>query len=158
MNSKKKLAGKILKTSPSKVRFEEGALADIEKAITRSDIRGLIAVGKIYKSGENEQSRGRARKLLKQKRKGRRRNRGSKKGSKYSIVPRKEQWMIRIRAQREFIKELKDKELLSSANYHKIYAMCRGGYFRNVRHVKMFLNEHQMFDQKEQRENKENKK
>lgn len=148
MNSKKRLAGKILKTSPHKVRFADEALADIQKAITRSDIRGLIAVGKISKSGENEQSRGRARKLMAQKRKGRRRNRGSKKGKKYSIVTRKEQWSIRVRAQRELLKELREKGLLSIKNYHTIYGMSKGGYFRNVRHVKMYLTEHQMFEEK----------
>ena len=42
MKAKRKLAAKILKISPKKVSFAVEALDEIKKAITRSDIRGLI--------------------------------------------------------------------------------------------------------------------
>ena len=70
MKHKKILAGKILKTSPKKVRFADDALEDIKKAITRSDLRGLIAVGKVTKNKSNEHSRAGARKIAAQKKKG----------------------------------------------------------------------------------------
>ena len=50
MRNKKNLAAKILNVSPKKVVFATDALDDIQKAITRSDMRGLIAVGKISKA------------------------------------------------------------------------------------------------------------
>lgn len=143
MNNKKVLAGKILKVSPSKVKFV-GDAAEISKAITRGDMRALISAGKVVKKATNAQSRGRARKILKQKAKGRQRGRGSRKGTATSILGRKEQWMIKIRVQREFLKLLREKGVLSPKEYRGLYNKSRGGYFRSKRHIKMYMEEHSM--------------
>jgi len=148
MINKKLLAAKILKVSPKKVKFAPDALEEIGKALTRSDIRGLIAVGKIYKDNPNQHSLARARKNAEQKRKGRRGGRGSRKGKKYSLVSRKEQWVNRVRGQRELIRELKEKKLLSPQNYQMIYLKVKGGFFRNKRHVKLYLNEYKLIEKK----------
>jgi len=144
MRNKKQLAGKILGISPGKVRFVVDALEDIKKAITRSDIRGLIAVGKIKKSGSNEQSRVRARKIADQKRKNRRKGPGSKKGAKFSVVPRKMQWITKIRTQRKFLKILRENGLVTPTIYQQLYRKSGGGYFRNKRHIKLYLTEHNL--------------
>ena len=146
MNSKKKLAAKILNVSPKKEVFSPEALDDIQKAITRSDMRGLIAVGKVSRAKVNQHSRGGARKIAEQKGKGRQRGKGSRKGSKHSIVTRKEKWMARIRAQRELLKELHDKALLSTTNYRLLYNKAKGGYFRNRRHIKLYITEHHLIE------------
>ena len=148
MNHKKKLAAKILKISPKKVRFAADALEDIQKAITRSDMRGLIAVGKIFVANQNQHSRAGARRVAAQKRKGRRRGKGSRKGSKHSVVTRKDKWISRIRAQRNLLKELRDKKLLSTQNYQMLYTKCKGGYFRNRRHIKLYIKEHHLIEAK----------
>ena len=148
MKSKKRLAAKIMKTSPKKVKFVDDALDDIKKAITRSDFRGLIAVKKILKSTKNEQSRSRARKILAQKRKGRRKGKGSKKGKKNALVSKKDRWMSLVRVQRIFLKELKEKELLSSQNYQNLYSKSKGGFFRNKRHIKLYISENNLIEKK----------
>lgn len=148
MKNKKKLAAKIMKTSHTKVRIAPGALEDVQKAITRSDIRGLVAIGKIFETEHSERSHAGARKRGLQRRKGRRKGKGSKKGSKYSIISRKRQWISRIRVQREFIKQLRDTGLLSIQNYHNLYAKSKGGYFRNKRHIKLYLTEHGLVEKK----------
>lgn len=148
MNSKKLLAAKILKISPGKVRFADDALEDIQKAITRSDMRGLIAVGKITAKFTNFHSRSNARAIRAQKRKGRQRGIGSHKGSKHSIVPRKDQWMARIRVQRRFLHQLREKLLLGQKEYRQLYGMSKGGYFRNIRHIKLYLTEHNLLQGK----------
>lgn len=141
MNSKKVLAARILKTSPGKIRFRADALDDVKKAITRSDMRGLIAVGKIYRAASSEQSHARARKIASQKRKGRRKGRGSRRGAKHATVPRKEQWMRKIRVLRAFLQMLRDKKLLTATDYRQLYLKSKGGYFRNKRHLKLYLTE-----------------
>ncbi len=146
MKSKKALAARILKTSPSKVTIASDAVADVAKAITRSDIRGFIAVGKIKKNKSNHQSRANARKTAAQKRKGRQKGQGSKKGSKHSVVSRKEKWMAKIRVQRQFLKELRDKKLLSTAQYRELYARSKGGFFRSKRHIKLYITEHRLIN------------
>jgi len=124
------------------------ALEDIKKAITRSDLRGLIAVKKIVKSKSNQQSKSGARKTAQQKKKGRRKGKGRKKGSKHSIVSRKEKWMLRVRAQRTFLKDLRSGGLLSSRNYRVLYAKSKGGYFRNKRHIKLYIDEQNLLEKK----------
>lgn len=141
MNPKKKLAGKVLNISPKKIRFTSEAIEEIQKAITRSDIRKLVAEGKIFVSRGSRHSRAGARELASQKRKGRRGSRGSKKGSKYSLVTRKGQWISRVRVQREFIKELRDKKIISTSDYRGLYNKIKGGFFRNKRHIKLYLSE-----------------
>jgi large subunit ribosomal protein L19e len=141
MKNKKQLAGKILGVSPKKVKFAQDSLEEIKKAITRSDIRGLIAVGKIQKSKSNLHSRAGARKVAAQKKKGRQKGKGSRKGSKHSIVSRKEKWMAKIRTQRQFLVELRDKKLLIPADYRMLRNRSKGGFFRNKRHIKLYLTE-----------------
>lgn len=148
MNSKKILAGKLLGLSPGKVRFAADAREDIQKAITRADLRGLIAMGKITAAGKNYHSRARARAIRIQKRKGRQRGKGSHKGSQHSLVGRKEQWVTRIRVQREFLQELRQKGLLEKKNYRQLYLMSKGGYFRNKRHIKLYLTEHHLLQKR----------
>jgi len=154
MKQKKKLAAKILKTSYQKIKFRGDALDEIRKAITRSDMRGLIAVNKITESGDNHQSRGRARKISAQKRKGRQKGRGSQKGRKNAEVTKKDRWMSKIRVQREFLKELREKQLLSTQNYRLLYLKSKGGYFRNKRHIKLYITEQHLVDSKQLVENK----
>tara|TARA_Y100000310_G_scaffold278642_1_gene297211 strand:+ start:25657 stop:26106 length:450 start_codon:yes stop_codon:yes gene_type:complete len=144
MRHKKSLAARILKTSKHKVRFAADALEDIKKAITRSDLRGLIAVKKITTSTKNQQSRGGARKIATQKRKGRQKGRGSKKGKKYSVVPRKSRWMAKVRAQRKFLRELRTNGKITPKNFQLLYAKSKGGYFRNKRHIKLYITEHNL--------------
>jgi large subunit ribosomal protein L19e len=146
MKNKRQLAAKVLKVSPSKIKVAEGAEGEVSKAITRSDIRGLIAVGKIQLERGNLHSRARARKNAKQKRKGRRVGRGSKKGSMYAHASRKRQWVDRIRAQRQLLKELREKGLVSQEAYQSLYAKSSGGFFRNRRHIKLYLSEHSMIE------------
>ena len=146
MKNKKRLAAKILKTSIKKIKFKADALEDIKKAITRSDLRGLIAVKSIQKSKSPEQSRVRARKTSIQKSKGRRKGKGSKKGGKFSIVSRKRRWISKIRAQRDFLKALKEKGKLSTKDYRSLYSKSKGGYFRNKRHIKLYITEHNLIE------------
>ncbi|MBT4605095.1 50S ribosomal protein L19e [archaeon] len=144
MNPRKRLAARILKISPKKVVFDESALSEIKEAITRSDLRGLIAIGKISVRKTSAHSRAGARKNQAQKRKGRQKGRGSKKGSSTSIVSRKETWMRKIRTLRKFLKLLREKEVLNATNYRKLYQKSKGGYFRNKRHMKLYIEENKL--------------
>jgi large subunit ribosomal protein L19e len=151
MKSKRKLAAKILNISPKKVVFSPDALEDIKKAITRSDVRGLIAVKKITKAKTNESSRSRARKRAMQKRKGRQSGQGRRKGSKHSVISRKEKWIIKVRAQRKLLKELRTFGRISSAAYVQLYRKVKGGFFRNRRHIRLYIKEHGLLNEKNEK-------
>ncbi|HIJ10981.1 TPA: 50S ribosomal protein L19e [Candidatus Woesearchaeota archaeon] len=148
MKSKKRLAGQILGVSPYKIIFAADALEDIKKAITRADIRGLIAIKQITKSQANQQSRSGARKIAAQKRKGRQKGKGTKRGSKHFVVTKKAKWMSKVRAQRKFLKELRERKLLTPTHYRALYRKSSGGYFRNKRHIKLYMAEQKMIEKK----------
>ena len=138
INTQKRLAAEILKCGMSKVWMDPDHMEEIEKAITRADVRRLIKKGYIRKKRINEQSRGRARKKLEQKKKGRMRGPGKKKGKK-SIGKR--EWIKTIRALRRYLKEQRDLGKITPSQYRRLYLMAKGGRFRSKTHLKMFIEE-----------------
>ena len=148
MNTQKKLASKLLKASPKRIKFDNQRLADIKEAITKTDIRQLIDEKAIRKINEKGVSRSRANKILSQKSKGKRKGAGSNKGKKTARLPKKEAWMSKIRAQRELIKNMREKEVISNDVYRKLYKKSKGGFFRNKRHIKLYIEEHNLIQKK----------
>lgn len=144
----KRLAAEILKTSKKNIRFEPERLEDVKEAITKTDIRGLIAENAIKARHAPSTSRSKTRKTAAQRKKGLQKGFGSRKGKKGSRMPKKEKWMIYVRLQREFIKSLKEKKLISNESYRNLYRKIKGGFFRNKRHIKLYLDEHKMIEKK----------
>jgi len=141
LNVQKRLAASILKASPKRVWFDEERLSDIKESITKQDLKGLIVDGAIRLKPVQSISRGRVRQKKKQKSKGRQKGHGSRKGAFGARLNRKGNWMSKIRVQREFIKELRDKEIITTADYRDLYLKSKGGFFRNRRHIKIFMEE-----------------
>lgn len=137
----KRLAADVMKTSKSKIRFDTERLQDIKESITKVDIRNLIVDKAIYKMPPVGPSRGRARKQQEQKAKGKRKGHGSRKGKATARMPRKEVWMNHVRKQRELLKRLRDNERITKETYTDLYRKSKGGFFRSVRHIKMYMNE-----------------
>jgi len=140
----KRIAAKILKCSPQRVKFQEGALEEIKEAITRMDIKRLISRGIIYKEQAKGISSVRKKKNKEQKKKGRRKGPGSRKGKKTARMPKKEAWMMRVRAQRKLIKILKQEEYIDAKTYRLLYRKIKGGTFRSKRHVLLYIHDHEL--------------
>src|SRR3989338_2912164 len=109
--TQKRIAAQVLRVGTTKVWFSPERLSDIKEAITKSDIRALISAGAIEARKDNQQSKSRARKLKRQKNKGNKKGPGSKKGKVTARLSRKDAWVAKIRVQRKFLSELKQKEL-----------------------------------------------
>lgn len=124
----KRLAADLLKCGISRVRFDPERIEEVIDAITREEIRRLIHDRVIYKAPERGISRARVR----ERKKKRKRGPGSKEGGKYSRVSRKERWMMKVRAQRRKLKELRDKKLIEVSTYRKIYKMVKAGAFKST--------------------------
>lgn len=149
MKTQKRIAAQALKTSPNKVTFDLERLADIKEAITKADIRVLVSEGAITKKPVIGPARAKAKKIKIQKSKGLRKGSGSRQGKKTARLPRKEAWMIKIRKQRSFIKELKEKGLVQNNTYRELYQKTKGGFFRSKRHIKIYLEDKGLFTGKE---------
>jgi large subunit ribosomal protein L19e len=141
----KKTAAKIMKCSPSKVSFDTESLDDIKESITRQDVRGLISSGAIFKKSSNKTSRVRARKILLQKTKGKRKGHGSRKGKATARESKKDTWMNKVRKQRLFLRLIKTKGLITKGNYRMLMNKTKGGFFRSERHLKTYLGERNLF-------------
>jgi len=144
LKTQKRLASKILKGSKKRVKFDESRLEDIKESITKADIRSLIIDKAISIEKKKGISRVRAKKRQKQKRKGKQRGHGSRKGKSTARLPKKINWMNRVRLQRAFLKDLKDKDLIDNKTFREIYKKIKGGFFRSKRHLKLYLEEHKL--------------
>src|SRR3989344_1796518 len=137
----KRLAADVMNCSKKRVWFDSSSMDKIKEAITKADIKGLVSMGIIREKPKRGISRARANKILVQKRKGRQRGHGSRKGKAGARLPTKGMWINKIRLQREFLKELKDKKIIDSKTYRDLYLKSKSGTFRSKRHVKLYMEE-----------------
>jgi len=145
MKIQKRLAGQLMKASSKRVKFDNQRLVDINEAITKSDVRRLIDEKAITKVQEKGVSRGRARKTKTQKAKGKRKGLGSREGKKTARTPKKETWMNKIRSQRKLLKSMKESGAISKETFRNLYRKSKGGFFRSQRHIKIFLEDQELF-------------
>ncbi len=153
----KRLAAHILGCSKKRVVFRPERLEDIKEAITKTDIRLLIGEGAIRSRPEKGVSRVRANQRKRQERKGLRKGEGKRKGSLKARQPPKQVWMRKVRAQRKFISELRSKQLIAPVVYRDLYKKAKGGFFRSINHIKIYLNERDLITRKKQEKQTEKK-
>ncbi|MBY9018238.1 MAG: 50S ribosomal protein L19e [Candidatus Lokiarchaeota archaeon] len=140
LKAQKRMAAQILKCGENRVYFDPYLIEDIRMAITREDIRNLIKEGVILKKYEQGISKHRKNVRHERKKKGRARGLGKRKGKKGARTPKKKAWMRKIRPQRRELKKLRDRKLITTATYRKLYKNAKGGMFTSVaqmnRHIK----------------------
>ncbi len=137
----KRLAAQILKSSENDIWLDSNRLDELKEAITKADIKSLIKDKAIKAKKIRGISRYRTRKRNQQKSKGRRRGSGSLKGSRGARLSKKRGWINRIRIQRVFLQNLRDKGVISKSSYRSLYMKSKGGFFRSKRHIKIYIQE-----------------
>jgi len=136
----RKMAAKILKCGENRIWIDPTALEDVASAATKEDVRELIESGVIKRKPVKGISRARINKRRLQRKKGRRRGHGRRKGKKTARMSKKEAWMIRIRALRKRLKYLRDTGIIDRRTYRMLYRKAKGGEFRSVAHFNAYLN------------------
>jgi len=139
LSNQKRIASKVLGCGVHRVWMDPEASEEIAVAITREDIRGLIADGSIKARNIQGVSRGRARARDAKRKYGHRKGHGSRKGKKGARNPKKQQWMKKIRALRRRLKELRADGSLDRPTYCRIYRKAKGGEYRSVAHLEAHL-------------------
>ncbi|MDN5358403.1 MAG: large subunit ribosomal protein L19e [Candidatus Diapherotrites archaeon] len=137
----KELVAEIFKVGVSRVRIRPDAIPEVEEAMTKDDLRGLVERGVIEILPKRSPSRHRARYIHRQKRKGRRRGMGSRKGRPGARLRPKLAWMLKIRAIRRFLRVLRSEGKITSKEYRRIYMLAKGGHVRSRRHVLEIIEE-----------------
>lgn len=149
LKTQKRLAAQIMKCSPDRVWLDPEMLDEIKEALTKANVRGLISSGAIVKKPTHSTSRGRIRKALIQKRKGRGKEPSKRKGKATARRPAKEEWMNKTRLLRATLTDLKEKGELDVKNYRSLYMKVKGGFFRSKRHLSMYLEEQGLLNKKQ---------
>ncbi len=137
----KRMAAVILKVGKTKIWVNPEEKARLKEAMTKEDIRQLIKENIIKKRRGNLHSRGKARLLAKKKSKGRKRGKGKRKGGKAVRVNKKEKWVKNVRAQRQYLKELKASGTKLSRTPREIYLMIKGGFFKGKKYMQAMVEE-----------------
>ena len=137
----KELAARLLKVGKGRVYLEPTGATKIAEAMTKDDIRGLIAERVIRKKPSSEQSKGRARELKEKRLRGRRRGKGKRSATKKVRTEKKSRWIGRVRSQRATLKEMRAKNptAVSEIGYSSIYKRIKGNYFRGKRHLVEYI-------------------
>ncbi|MFO7792841.1 MAG: 50S ribosomal protein L19e [Candidatus Saliniplasma sp.] len=137
----KRLAADILKCGKDRVWVDDTMLDEVVEAITRDEVRNLIANDVIRKKPVKGNSKGRQRYKNNQKKKGRRSGQGKRKGKKTAREPSKHNWKKRIRSIRKELRYLRDNDNIDPTIYRKFYNKAKGGTFENksdmLLHLKM---------------------
>lgn len=145
LKSQRRLAAKILKVGENRVWINPERTDDVEAAITREEIRKMIYEGVIKQLPKQGVSRVRARNLHEKKKKGRRRGAGSKSGANKAKISKKEAWMVKIRALRKRLRELKAKKIVTEDVYRELYKMTSSGRFSSVADLERYLKAHELW-------------
>ncbi|MCD6209325.1 MAG: 50S ribosomal protein L19e [Methanophagales archaeon] len=135
----RRIAAKVLKVGEGRVWIDPESISDVEEAITRADIRDLIEEGVIRKKPKRGVSRGRARIRALKKSLGRRKGHGSRKGTQGARRSKKRQWIIRIRALRRRLKELRAEGVIDKSMYHRLYNKAKGGEIKSVARLEAMI-------------------
>jgi large subunit ribosomal protein L19e len=120
-------------------------MSDVEGAITREEVRKLIHEKIIVSLPVKGVSRSRAKSIRGKKKLGRRSGPGSVTGAGYAKVTKKEAWMIRIRALRRRLRELKASRVITEATYTQYYRMAGSGRFESMAELERNLKEHDLW-------------
>jgi large subunit ribosomal protein L19e len=135
LKSQRRMAAQILGVGENRIKMNTERGDDIADSITRSSVRAAIGYGAILVKPKKGISRGRTKARNAQKKGGRRRGPGSRKGGKNARTPSKRGWIQRIRPMRARLKELRDAKKIDAHTYRKLYLWAKGGMFKNVPHM-----------------------
>ena len=140
LQTTKRVAARIMKCGTSRVKIVDQKKA--EEALTHDDVVSLISQGFISERPKKGVGRGKAKFKQERKHSGRRRGKGSKKGTPFAAVSRKTRWIKKVRSQRIVLKNMKPK--MVEGSYSGVYRMVKGNNFRDKKHLKTYLTENKL--------------
>ena len=144
LTTQRRLAASILKIGVNRVWIDPEQIEEVSRAITREGVKQLIDQKAIKPKPKKGISSYRSKKLAEQKKKGKRKGRGSVKGAKHARTPKKQAWMTTIRALRKDLKNMREAKEIDATTYRKLYRMAKGGAFRSKSYMKTYARDHNL--------------
>jgi len=147
--SQKRIAAQLMKCGVTRIKINSAK--EVEEALTRTDVRDLIKKGVITKIQKKGTTKAYSKIIRAQKKKGRRKFDGSKKGKAGARTYYKGLWITKIRTLRVLLKELKDNKQIERKDYNSLYSKANGGIFRDKKHLLNYVKENEILKGKKPR-------
>ncbi len=138
----KELAARELGVGKSRIWLDPEKFDTLSSVISREEIKSLIKSGAIQVKQKKGVSRGRTRIRKNKKSRGLRKGPGSRKGHVAGLEKRL--WIMRVRALRAYLSDLKDKKLIDTKTYRLLRSYIKGGVFKNKAQLKSYLIDHNL--------------
>lgn len=135
LRNQRRLAAAVLDCGEGRVWIDPLHADAVAEAVTRQDIRALVRKGYIRAHQKAGTSKARAKVIAEQKKSGRRKGPGSRKGAAGARNPRKAKWIRTIRPIRAVLKELRETEKITPTVYRQYYRKAKGNVFRSRAHL-----------------------
>ncbi|RMG37788.1 MAG: 50S ribosomal protein L19e [Methanobacteriota archaeon] len=148
VRAQRRIAAELMKVGVNRVLIKEKFLGQVALALTREDVGKLISRGAITKRRIKGTSRRRSRERHAKYKRGQRRGPGSRKGTKNARESQKRVWINKIRAQRKYLRKLRDEGYLTPHTYRKLYLQAKGNLFRSVRYLHNYIAERDLAEKK----------
>ncbi len=138
--TQRRLAASVLNVGQSRVWInpDPDVADEMMDAITKEDIRNMIAAENIKAKPKKGNSRARFRARAAKRAYGHKKGHGRRKGAKGARMPKKERWMTKIRALRRTLRELKDEGKIDRHTYRMLYRKAKGGEYRSTAHLNAY--------------------
>ncbi|MBI2046786.1 hypothetical protein HYT26_01325 [Candidatus Pacearchaeota archaeon] len=127
LDKKKELAAKTLEVGKNRIIFEKSRLEEIKEAITRQDIRDLVAGGAIKI------------KLMKGRKKKERKKSRSAGNIRKKVNKRKQIYVKLTRKLRGYTRELKEQGRINQEIYAILRRRIKAKMFRDKRHIQEYI-------------------
>ncbi len=134
----KRVASEMLGRGANAIRFNPASLQDVDKAMTRDDVRQLIKDSKVFALAAKKNKSANSKVLRKKRAEGRRRGPGRRKGTlkaRGTLL-----WKKKTRSQRFVLKELKTSGRVANEMFKKFYSLVKGNAFPDkasmIRHLR----------------------
>jgi len=135
LKNQRRMAAEILDCGENRVWIDPNRTEDLADAITRADIRTAIESGTIKALPKAGISKGRTKYNRAQRKKGRQRGPGSRKGKAGARSPTKADWIQTIRPIRAELRQMRDSGTITKHVYREFYMKAKGGVFKSKAHL-----------------------
>lgn len=137
LRTQRRIAAQILDAGKNRVWIDPEKLAEVAGAITKQDVRKLIGQGIIKAKPLVGVGNIRAKLRREQKKKGRQKGFGKRRGTKTARTPSKEAWIKRIRSIRKELFTLRADKKVTPEEYSKLYRSAGAGMFRDKANLRL---------------------